>query len=97
MMCSLGLVVSSENGQTPSIVQKYLQNRHAFFTDNFYTSPQLYLDLLNGTKMYGKIRQNRKFYPSELRHTIRSVQSISLQLTSRLLLVFGTIGEMLHS
>ena len=68
--------VSSENGQTHStvmeLVQKYLQKGHALFTDNFYTSPQLYLDMLNnGTYACGIIRQNRKYYPSELRHITR--------------------------
>lgn len=60
-------------GHTHSVVmklmQKYLNKEHKLFTDNFYTSPKLFLELLNNrTYACGTIRTNRKYFPDELKH-----------------------------
>ena len=64
---------SDDRGSTHATVmkpmQKYLNKGHALFTDNFYTSPLLYQDLLNnGTFACGTVRINRKHFPTALKH-----------------------------
>ena len=48
------------------------QNYHVY-ADNFFTSPQLFLDLLGqGIYACGTIRQHRKGFPSELKRYVKS-------------------------
>ena len=65
-------VGASEKNHTHATVMKlmsrYLNKKHKLFTDNFYTSPLLFKDLLeNGTYACGTIHTNRKFFPNELK------------------------------
>ena len=64
---------SSGFGHTHSVVMKLMQNylnkEHKLFTDNFYSSLKLFLDLLkNGTYACGAVRTTRKCFPPELKH-----------------------------
>ena len=70
------------------LMQKYLNKGHMLFTDNFYTSPKLFHDLLNeGTYACGTIRQNQKYFPDELKNTYlnRSEYQCAIQ-------IFFTVG-----
>ena len=64
----------SPNGLAYDDVMRLLENKfnkgHSVFVDNFYTSPNLFLDLFNkGVCGTGTARTNRKNFPSELRET----------------------------
>ena len=79
---------STEHSHTHStlmkLMQKYLNKGHTLFTDNFYTSPKLFLDLLNdGTYACGTIPQNQKYFPDELKNTYlnRSAYQFAIQKT----------------
>ena len=50
------------------LVQSYLKKGHIIYTDNFYSSPQLFEDLRNeGTYASGTVRNNRKHFPDFLK------------------------------
>ena len=50
------------------LVEPYVGKRHWIFFDNYYTSPQLLIDLLaKNTYGTGTIRQNRVNFPEELK------------------------------
>ena len=60
------------NGLVYDVVMRLLENKfnkgYSVFVDNFYTSPNLFLDLFNkGVPGTGTVRTNRKNFPSELR------------------------------
>ena len=62
----------SLNGLADDVVMRLLENKfnkvYSVFVDNFYTSPNLFLDLCNkGVSVTGTMRTNRKNFPSELR------------------------------
>ena len=62
----------SLNGLADDVVIRLLENKfnkgYSVFVDNFYTSPNLFLDLFNkGVSGTGTVRTNRKNFPSELR------------------------------
>ena len=54
----------------PSVLMApYLGKRHILYTDNYYTSPSLASFLLsNKTHLCGTVRQNRRFYPKDIRN-----------------------------
>ena len=49
------------------LVQSYLKKGHIIYTDNYYSSPQLFEDLEEGTYASGTVRTNRKHFPVFLR------------------------------
>ena len=50
------------------LVQSYLKKGHIIYTDNFYSSPQLFEDLQKeGTYASGTVRTNRKHFPDFLK------------------------------
>lgn len=50
------------------LVQSYLKKGHVIYTDNCYSSPQLFEDLLKeGTYASGTVRTNRKHFPEFLK------------------------------
>ena len=62
----------SPNGLADDVVMRLLKNKfnkgYSVFVDNFYISPNLFLDLFNkGVSGTGSVRTNRKNFPSELR------------------------------
>ena len=62
----------SPNGLGYDVVIRLLENKfnkgYSVSADNFYTSPNLFLDLFNkGVSGTGTVRTNRKNFPSELR------------------------------
>ena len=49
------------------LVQSYLKKGHIVYTDNYYSSPQLFEDLWKeGTYASGTVRTNRKHFPDFL-------------------------------
>ena len=54
----------------PSVLMApYLGKGHILYTDNYYTSPSLASFLLsNKTHLCGTVRQNRRFYPKDIRN-----------------------------
>ena len=92
----VGSSESNEKGHTHKTVMKlmsnYLNKNHKLFSDNFYTSPILYKDLLdNGTYACGSVRTNRKYFPDELKNNNLNT---GLLHPAPLLLVFGVIEGM---
>ena len=60
------------NGLAYDVVIRLLENKfnkgYSVFVDNFYTRPNLFLDLFNkGVSGTGTVGTNRKNFPSELR------------------------------
>ena len=50
------------------LVQPFLDKGHTVYMDNFYTSPELFHDLLErNTSASGTVRQNRKHFPALLK------------------------------
>lgn len=50
------------------LVQPFLDKGHTVYMDNFYSSPELFLDLLvRKTTAVGTVRQNRKHFPVQLK------------------------------
>lgn len=62
----------SEKGATYDLVmrlmQRYLHGGYQLYVDNFYTSPQLFMDLYcHNTGATGTLRTNRKGVPNEIK------------------------------
>ena len=50
------------------LLNSFLGKGHWVFTDNYYSSPELFLDILNhGTYVTGTVRSNRKHFPQFLK------------------------------
>ena len=65
-------VIISLNELASDVVMRLLKNKfnkgYSVFVDNFYISPNLFLDLFNkGVSGTGSVRTNRKNFSSELR------------------------------
>ena len=63
---------------------------HTLFTDNYYTSPELYLHLYNsGVNACGTVRTNRRSFP-----TVELVVSMTIVVMDHYWPVVGSIGRM---
>ena len=49
------------------LLELYLGKGHWVFTDNYYSSPQLFADLKKNTYVTGTLLQNRKQFPEALK------------------------------
>lgn len=75
---------ATEKGLSSRVVSDLLRGYqgigHHLYVDNFYTSPQLFKELLNdGTLACGTVRNNRKGFPPALKENLDRSQSLFLK------------------
>ena len=64
-----GSETTSTHDTVMKLMEKYLDEGHKLFTDNFYTSPLLWHALLQrGICTCGTVRTNRRHFPDGLKH-----------------------------
>ena len=87
--CNLQIYTGKEGGNVEQglasrvvkdLMDDYQQLGHHLYVDNFYTSPQLFKDLLEaGTLACGTVRNNRKGFPVALRQNLGRNESAFLK------------------